>query len=185
MKKMSFLFAVCSVLYLSIMASGCSKDLNYVKACEEKDWAKAYAIVDDLREDYEELKEDYSYYSHSSDVSDMRKSKELDEKCDHARAKYHEAKKYVVFHEAMYVLEENGENGLLRIAGIIKEHNAKWLYRELIDVARKTSNKDLEEKLIEMEYIEIEAENPGFKDLPEDEKEEGRHRCEDGWDVFS
>ena len=156
MKKISFLFAVCSVLFLSIMVSGCSKDLNYVKACEEKDWAKAYAIVDDLREDYEELKEDYSYYSHSSDVSDMRKSKELDEKCDHARAKYHEAKKYVVFHEAMYVLEENGVNGLLRIAGIAKEHDAEWLYDELIDVAKKTGDKDLEEKLENMVNTERE-----------------------------
>ena len=184
MKKMAFLFAVCSVLYLSIMASGCSKDLNYVKACEEKDWTKGYTIVDELESialekelDWRDAQEDHGTESRA----------QVGPRTEYYNAskKAKEAKKYVVFHEAMYVLEENGENGLLRIAGIIKEHNAKWLYRELIDVARKTSNKDLEEKLIEMEYIEIEAENPGFKDLPEDEKEEGRHRCEDGWDVFS
>ncbi len=183
MKKLAFVFAACSALFFSIMTSGCSKDLNYIKACEEKDWAKAYAIVDELENiahDKELVWREAQNDHGTASLAQVGPHRDFANSLEKAV----KANKYVVFHEAMYVIEENGENGLMRIAGIIKEHDAKWLYRELIDVAKKTGNNNLEGGLLEMEIIEIKTERPDFDDLPENEKEEFRHDCEDRWTSY-
>ena len=185
MQKLAFVFVACSALFFSIMTSGCSKDLNYIKACEEKDWAKAYEIVEALHQEYVELpdKIENKWYG-TSKYKEMRKE---------ALKKYKKADRYVILHEALSVVEEYGENGLIRIGGIIKEHDAKWLYRELIDVAKITGSKDLEERLLEMEIIEIKNDElcrdrlvylykkTDFDDLTENEKEKYRLDCEDRW----
>ena len=181
MKHFPFLLIVCSVFVFGIMASGCSKDLNYIKACEEKDWAKAYAIVDELESNAHEKE---LVWREAQNDHGTESSAQVGPHRDFANSleKAVEANKYVVFHEAMYVLEENGENGLMRIAGIIKEHDAKWLYRELIDVARKAGYKDLEERFLEMEIIEIKKDKTDFDDLSENEKEEYRVSREKSWE---
>lgn len=49
--------------------------------------------------------------------------------------------------EAIVALEENGENGIMRIVGIAKEHDAEgWLYKELLDVAKKIGDDGLAER---------------------------------------
>ena len=55
-----------------------------------------------------------------------------------------EAEKYVVLQESLFVLESKGTDGIMRIVGIAKEHNAEgWLYLELLDVAKKMGDTDL------------------------------------------
>lgn len=57
------------------------------------------------------------------------------------------AEKYVVLHEATHVLEDEGVNGLTRIAFIAKEHNAQWLYKDLLDIAISSGDEELEARL--------------------------------------
>ena len=64
---------------------------------------------------------------------------------------YEEALKYVVLQEALYVLGENGDKGLPRIVGIVKEHDANWLYEELIDTYQALGDDDLVEQLMKMQ----------------------------------
>lgn len=60
------------------------------------------------------------------------------------KLKSDEAEKYVVLQEALFVLESNGTDGIMRIVGIAKEHDAEgWLYLELLDVAKKMGDTDL------------------------------------------
>ena len=112
---LSFVFTIIS----------CTQD--YRKACAERDFAKAYSIVYEMKEKQEEK-----------------------EHCRYINGSY-EPLKYVILQEAMVVLEENGEDGLIRIAGIVKEHNAAWLYDELITLFKSTGNKELLEKLERMD----------------------------------
>lgn len=59
-----------------------------------------------------------------------------------------EAEKYVVLQEALFVLESKGIDGIMRIVGIAKEHNAEgWLYIELLDVAKKMGDTDLANRI--------------------------------------
>ena len=122
------------------------ESLNYKKACELKDFQTAYEIVDKLKEvtskkkvrargDANAADEGYSYAVES--VSEYEEAKKVSD----------EAEKYVVLQEAITVLEESGTNGLMRIVGIAKEHNAeRWLYSELLDVANKIGDTDLAER---------------------------------------
>ena len=114
---------------------------NYKKACELKDFSTAYEIVDNLKEvanrakvEYEEFKQFWrdEYY----------------QKWENANQKAKEAERYVVLQEALLVLESEGTNGLMRIVGIGKEHNAEdWLYPELLDVAKKIGDTDLANRI--------------------------------------
>ena len=65
-----------------------------------------------------------------------------------AQRNFVEAEKYVILQEAIYVLESEGAEGLMRIVGIAKEHNAEeWLYSELLDVTNKIGDTDLAERI--------------------------------------
>lgn len=62
-----------------------------------------------------------------------------------------EAKRYVILQEAMYVLEQQGEDGIMKISVITKENKAYWLPAELLDFARISENSSLIEKLEKLE----------------------------------
>lgn len=111
-KITNLLFASLFIFILSLSFQSCSKDVDYKKACAEQDWAKAYEIVDRIKED--------------------------------------KALEYVVFQESISVIEEYGENGLIRIAGIIKEHDADWLYAQLYKTMASIGNDELKEKIVKM-----------------------------------
>lgn len=53
----------------------------------------------------------------------------------------------VVSKEAAYVLEEQGEAGLVRIAMIVNEHNAPEIYLDLLKIAISMNNEQLATKL--------------------------------------
>lgn len=120
-----------------------SLEQNYKKACELKDFSTAYEIVDKLKEETSKAKVKNDEYEGRINeyVSEYKEAKK----------KSDEAERYVVLQEALYVLEERGEDGLFRIAGIVKEHNADWLYSELINVTKSIGNEDLTKKIEKMD----------------------------------
>lgn len=145
MKRIDY-FAVfiASVFIIAMTSCGPSfgKDLDYRKACEEKDFVKAYEIVDIL-------KEEINYAKTTSWYGDLNREPHVRA----AREKAAEAEKYVVLQESMMLLENGDDSSLMRIVAVAKEHNAdRWLYDELIDVATKISRNDLAEKLKKMKY---------------------------------
>lgn len=119
MKKYMFTFSAIIIAMMSFVS--CSEDLDYRKACEEKDWTKAYGIVEKM------LANETSY-----------------------RVPY-QPLKYVVTQEALFVLEEYGEKGLIRIAGIAKEHEADWLYDDLSTTLKTVGDTEMAEKIENMD----------------------------------
>lgn len=108
--KKKSIFMVLSLTILSLSFYSC-EDSNYKKACEERDWSKAYKIV----------------------------------------GSNYDALKYVMIQEALFVLEEFHEDGLVRIVGIAKEHDAeKWLYDELATTMRSAGKVELADKIQKM-----------------------------------
>ena len=154
MKKNLF-FAIFLAISAVLIITSCKDEkkemiesLNYKKACDLKDFSSAYEIVDILKKvtsekgvrasgDRDAANEGYSFAIES--VSEYTEAKKMSD----------EAERYVVLQEAITVLEESGTNGLMRIVGIAKEHNAEsWLYEELLDVARKIGDTDLADRII-------------------------------------
>lgn len=146
MKKYMFTFSAIIIAMMSFVS--CSKDLNYRKACEDREWAKAYEIVDELKKELMSCREDLG--GSAFDIDPYKARKKREEQCSNAEKNYKEAFKYVVLQEALFVLEESGERGLMRIAGIIKEHNADWLYSELFGVMASIGNDEMKEKILKM-----------------------------------
>ena len=140
--KKNLIFAIFIAISAVFTITSCKDEkkemiesLNYKKACELKDFSTAYEIVDKLK--------DNALYEKTHQI--------LEEYILDAEKKYKEAEKYVVLQEAITVLEENGTNGLGRIVGIAKEHDAEsWLYEELLDVAKKIGDTDLTEEIIKI-----------------------------------
>lgn len=65
-------------------------------------------------------------------------------------ARYLDNDSIVVKKEVMYVLEEQGEAGLVRIAMIVNEHDAKWVYLDLTKMAISMGNEQLATKIYRM-----------------------------------
>lgn len=144
MKKNLF-FAIFIAISAVLIITSCKDEkkemiesLNYKKACDLKDFSTAYEIVEKLKKEAFEAKHTEWVGDGSSIILDKEN-------------KYKEAEKYVVLQEAITVIEESGTNGLVRIVGIAKEHDAEsWLYEELLDVARKIGDTDLTEEIIKI-----------------------------------
>ena len=139
-----FLFAVGIGFSFFTDESESGHASDYKEACSNHDWDTAYKIVDSKREKMQ------SYYvkmrQHQDDFFGDEKDKYSAE-YDTAKEKYEEAFRYVVLQEAIVTLEESGENGIMRIVGIAKEHDAEgWLYKELLDVAKKIGDDGLAER---------------------------------------
>lgn len=137
MRYVLFLLLTCSFL------SSCTEDTDYKKACAEQNWEKAYKIVDGLKEEAVDLHKTYLSEG-ASHGTKSRKALQYEEQSRMKQIDYMKAKQYVVLQEALSVLEENGKEGIMRIVGIAKEHDAeKWLYSELRDTAKKIGDDDL------------------------------------------
>lgn len=162
MKRKNLFFVVVWVISLVITMTSCGsngsqssegasdeekkelvENLNYRKACELKEFLTAYEIVDKLKDQTSLWKIKYDgtpYYNAFRDdyLAEYKESKKISD----------EAERYVILQESMFVLESEGTNGLMRIVGIAKEHNAgRWLYSELLDVAMKIGDADLADRL--------------------------------------
>ena len=146
------LFLVSCVLTMT----SCIQDMDYKKACKEKDFVRAYQIVDQLKKDASDAEIDYNKASEGLKAKGLfGPGSEALEAHGKTKATYEvaqrnfvEAEKYVILQEAIYVLESEGAEGLMRIVGIAKEHNAEeWLYSELLDVTNKIGDTDLAERI--------------------------------------
>ena len=123
-----------------LLLSSCNenKDFDYRKACEERDFERAYIIVDNMFSDVAEKKAKYR------GTDDWAKVLDAEEKAK-------EAKRYVILQEALMLMENGDDASLMRIVAIAKEHAADdWLFEELADVAHKIGNEDLACRLEEM-----------------------------------
>ena len=135
-----FAFMICLVISCS------GEDLDYKKACFNKDWPKAYEIVDKLQDiaieknaKWREIQSD-----HGTESLEQKPAKD---DFQFAVYKYEDAKRYVVLQESMSELEQGN---LMRIAAIVKEQNAPWVYKELISIAKSIGEQDLVDKLTSM-----------------------------------
>ena len=137
------------------------KDLDYRKACEEKDFVRAYEIVDKLRQEVSDAKIDYDkaserikhkgLFGEGPGPAPLEEYGEAKGKYEVAQKEFAKAERYVILQEAIYVLESQGTEGLMRVVGIAKENNAEnWLYDELLDVAKKIGDTELAEKIQNM-----------------------------------
>lgn len=78
-------------------------------------------------------------------------------------ARSDEAERYVILHEAMYVLEQGEESSLMKIAFIAKEHKANWLFGELEDVAHQMGDEELAQKLSSMNPMKLRLASPSIE----------------------
>lgn len=137
-------FAISFLVSCLLTMTSCSQDMDYKKACEDKNFEKAYEIIDKLKEKTSEAKVNWEENNHGNFPWTRKAKAEYEE----AKKISDEAERYVVLQESLMVLESEGTNGLMRIVGIAKEHNAEsWLYSELFDVANKIGDKDLAERI--------------------------------------
>ncbi len=162
MKANKFLVVIsCAVVsfFICTAIASCGErknevDLDYKKACVEKDFDKANSIVDYLKKDYEEKYAQYKKEEGSTNFvgqHDWGKINELKALYQAANLEWHTAERYVILQEAMTLLEQGDDGSLMRIVGLAKEHNAdNWLYPELIDMANKIGNEELANRLKKM-----------------------------------
>lgn len=116
---------------------------DYKKACELKEFSTAYEFVDKLKKVTSEKKIKADEVAKKAE-NGMSSAIAVVSEYEEAKKVSDEAEKYVVLQEALSVLESEGTNGIIRIVGIAKEHNAEgWLYIELLDVAKKIGDTDL------------------------------------------
>lgn len=147
------LSVLCSLMLMFCFISCGGYGTDYKKACEKQDWKAAYEIVDKLKAQYEEAvtkKEEtrqFGYITGKERPEFKRAKKESEQKLQ----SYEEALHYVVLQEAISVIEEDGVNGIQRIIGIAKEHNAdSWLYGELCIMAAQSGDTELSNELMNM-----------------------------------
>ena len=119
---------------------------DYRKACTNQDWDNAYEIVDELNKPVQYYLKEYEHRKASKGEKDGYTA-EYKAQYESAKKSYEEALRYVVLQEAMVTLEESGENGIMRIVAIAKEHKAEdWLYKEMLDVAKKIGDDGLTDR---------------------------------------
>ena len=144
------------------------ENLNYKKACELKEFPTAYEIVDNLKKETSEKKVYADKYFDEA-LRGLNYAIEYASKYEEAKKVSDEAERYVVLQEAMFVLESEGSNGLMRVVGIGKEHNAEsWLYPELLDVAKKIGDTDLAnrfETIIQSTISNLSSGNVSLSDI--------------------
>ncbi len=141
-----FVFAILGIVAALLYIHenpGFFQDKDYRTPCEEKNFAKAYEIVDNLKEiaSKEEGLYNENKDGHNDGGAAYRAARDLSEK----------AERYVILQEGLYMLEQGDDIGLMKIAVIAKEHNAYWLYDELEEVARNSGNDELANKIRKME----------------------------------
>lgn len=162
--KKDLLYVMVTIVSMLFVLTSCgqsSQDLDYRKACEEKDFVRAYEIVDKLRQEVSDAKIDYDkaserikdkgLFGEGPGPASLKDYGEAKGKYEVAQEEFAKAERYVILQEAIYVLESQGTEGLMRVVGIAKENNAEnWLYDELLDVTNKIGNKELAEKIQNM-----------------------------------
>ena len=127
---------------------------DYKEACEQHDFQKAYSFVNELKKEMQEYE--------NENADQIRDGEEgwsygQDEFATYENLKenYEEAEHYVVLQEATYILESQGLDGLVKISMVVKEHDAQWVYDDLIDIAVAMGNEDLVIRLNKLAGIPV------------------------------
>lgn len=154
MKKV-FKFIILAIIGSSMLSCGGSSENksnnilieptdNYKTACEEGDFQKAYKIVAELKttmQDYQNEHASLIGYGPGTIGAEAFATYE------NLKLNYEEAERYVVLQEAISIIENQGIEGLPKIAFMVKEHNAIWVYNDLIDMAVAMGDETLEARL--------------------------------------
>lgn len=112
-----------------------------MKACENRDWSKAYEILDRYKKNMENA---YTRYQESKGIL----YDGADERAEYYRenSNYLDARKYIVVQECVYLLESDGISALPRIHMVMKEHDCDY-YDDIIEIAITMNNPDLVQQL--------------------------------------
>lgn len=153
MKKIYLIIMLC-VMAVALASCGGSSTAekepeepeDYIEACEQGEFIKAYSVVNKLKgkmQNYEN--------GHAGNIQWGREglSIGMDELATYNNLKknFEDAERYVVLQEATFILESQGLEGMTKIAMIVKEHDAKWLYKDLIDIAIAMGNDEMADRM--------------------------------------
>lgn len=127
---------------------GGSTTENYKEACEQHEFQKAYSFVNELKKEMQEYQNQNGWAIKNNWENETAEYNNL-------KNNYEEAEHYVVLQEAAYILESQGLEGLVKISMVVKEHNAQWVYAELIDIAVAMGNEDLVIRLKKLAGIPV------------------------------
>lgn len=160
MKKIYQIIMFCAMgIALASCGSGSTTEkepepTDYKEACEQHDFQKAYSFVNELKKEMQEYE--------NENADQIRDGEEgwsygQDEFATYENLKenYEEAEHYVVLQEATYILESQGLDGLVKISMVVKEHDAQWVYDDLIDIAVAMGNEDLVIRLNKLAGIPV------------------------------
>lgn len=155
---------------------------DYKEACENKAWIEAYKLCEEIKAEAESITRDIekaqekaqeaygdyreakaSRFTHRSRSAKLYEEYEGLQKIVYSKEKqqaeklqlYEDAVNYVILQEATSVLESQGLEGMPKIAFIVKEHNADWLYKDLVDIAEAMGNEDLVIRLNKLAGIPV------------------------------
>ena len=164
MKKIYQIIMLCA---MSIALASCGggsttekepEPTDYKEACEQHDFQKAYSIVNELKKEMQEYENE-----NANAISDGERGLFYgqDEVATYKNLKenYEEAEHYVVLQEATYILESQGLDGLVKISMVVKEHDAQWVYADLIDIAVAMGNEELENRLQKLAGTSVDDHN--------------------------
>lgn len=128
---------------------------NYKEACEQHEFQKAYSFVNELKKEMQDFENRYG-----REIQDCREGfwtlgqGKLTE-FENLKKNLEDAEHYVVLQETTYILESQGLEGLVKISMVVKEHNAEWVYKDLIDIAVAMGNEDLVIRLKKLAGIPV------------------------------
>lgn len=158
MKKIFQIIMLCAMgIVLASCGGGSTTEkepepTDYKGACEQHEFQKAYSFVNELKkemQEYENKNATFIKYGGQNELATYENLKENYEKAEH----------YVVLQEATYILESQGLEGLMKIAMIVKEHDAQWVYADLIDIAVAMGNEELKNRLKKLAGTSVDDDN--------------------------
>lgn len=156
MKKIYRIIMLCVMAVALASCGGSSPEeigpAEYKEACEQVDFIKAYSVVNKLKDKMQNYERD-----HINMIKNANKgwwiSQPYITEYYNLKNNYEEAEHYVVLQEATYILESQGLEGITKITMIVKEHNAKWVYKDLIDIAVAMGNDEMAVRMKELAGI--------------------------------
>ena len=152
MKKIYQIIMLCAMGIALASCGGGSTTENYKEACEQHEFQKAYSFVNELKKEMQEYQNENGYEIKNNWGDETAKYNNL-------KNNYKEAEHYVVLQEAAYILESQGLDGLVKISMVVKEHDAQWVYADLIDIAVAMGNEELENRLQKLAGTSVDDHN--------------------------
>lgn len=150
MKKIYQIIILCTMGVALVGCEGISignSNVDYKEACEQGDFQKAYAAVNKLKKEMQDFENRYGKEIRYCREGYWNIGEGKLSEFENLENNYKDAEYYVVLQEATYILESQGLDGLVKIAMIVKEHHAEWVYDDLIDIAVAMGNDELVDRM--------------------------------------